>query len=570
MASVAPEVVVEGTAVAAPVTGGDAVVAGTVVSAPLGGDSVVAGTVVGADHPALLALPPGVEYIRAPQLGHFRMCPLTSTDAVVDVFALDRSLFDAANAAKRRVHVCNGNPGTLSVEDSFCVKLSPCVLPWAAHYIMLFPCTICPHIRYLLCAPHVDMDFPPWGEHALIVTDKGVVGRREMRPDRDRGSGLDHYQRDVNAIAWDGFDVDKIEVRRYAEDDKTCYWNCDTPPGHPDPLSYALGFGLLGPCCWKVLCNPTTPGLYRVRIASDHTTTVSSGDHTHQISTARIEVIALARTPEDLLESLRAAKAKYEAPAAAAMERSDAAAAAMRAVTGVQIFVKIAGKNLAKTITLDVKPTDTIDNVKQMIQDKEGIPKPDQRRLMFGGRQLADGSTISDLDLDFELDEEQPSFHEHVTRYSDRYPDYVKNEHVIDMTGISREEQAWAIQDAVLSGQVDRAVRTLRELEDVSRQPLELIMWSLIDLLRKLHATSAMLRAGFSTGDVARQQRLFGAGRDRILSLARSADPAHWSGMLRDTLRRQHAIRSGYGRNERTLEGITIRIADTFNKCSAR
>ena len=146
----------------------------------------------------------------------------------------------------------------------------------------------------------------------------------------------------------------------------------------------------------------------------------------------------------------------------------------------------------------------------------------------------------------------------------------VERQHVIEMTGISREEQAWAIQDAVLSGQVDRAVRTLRELEDVSRQPLELIMWSLIDLLRKLHAASAMLRSGFSTGDIARQQRLFGAGRDRILDLARSADPAHWSGMLRDTLRRQHAIRSGYGRNERTLEGITIRIADTLNMRSAR
>ena len=69
MASVAPEVAVEGTVVegtvAAPVTGGDAVVAGTVVSAPLGGDSVVAGTVVGADHPALLSLPPGIRYIRA-------------------------------------------------------------------------------------------------------------------------------------------------------------------------------------------------------------------------------------------------------------------------------------------------------------------------------------------------------------------------------------------------------------------------------------------------------------------------------------------------------------------------
>ena len=109
-------------------------------------------------------------------------------------------------------------------------------------------------------------------------------------------------------------------MRRYAEDDKTCYWNCDTPPLHPDPLSYALGFGLLGPCCWKVLCNPTTPGLYRVRIKSDHTTTEGEG----RFTTANIDVIALARSPEDLLESLRGAKAKYEAPAAVAMDRSHA------------------------------------------------------------------------------------------------------------------------------------------------------------------------------------------------------------------------------------------------------
>ena len=168
------------------------------------------------------------------------------------------------------------------------------------------------------------MDFPPWADSALILTDKGVVGRRHMRPDRNHGSEKSPYARDVNAIAWDGFDVDKIEVRRYAEDDKTCYGNCDTPPLHPDPLSYALGFGLLAPCCWKVVRNPTTPGLYRAKIASDHTTTVTRGDHTHHISTARIEVIALARSPEDLLESLRAAKAKYHAPAAQAMERPDA------------------------------------------------------------------------------------------------------------------------------------------------------------------------------------------------------------------------------------------------------
>ena len=383
MASVAPEVVVEGT-VAAPV-GGDAVVAGTVVSAPLGGDSVVAGTVVGADHPALLALPPGVEYIRAPQLGHFRTCPLTSTDAVVDVFALDHSLFDAANAAKRRVHVCNGNAGMLTAEESLCTNCGLCVLPWMA----LFPVGLgCCQVRNCCCAPHKDMKWPPWAEQALILTEKGIVGRRRMRPDRDRGSGLDHYQRDVNAIAWDGFDVDKIEVRRYAEA-KDCYI-CDDPPLHPDPLSYTLQFGILFPCFSTVLCKPTTPGLYRARIVSAHQTEVvrSDGESSTMYNTAEISLIALARTPEDLLESLRAAKAKYAAPAAAAMERSDAE-------KGVPIFVKIAGTGIR--IKLDVMPADTIGNVKQMIEDTEGIPKSDQQRLMFGGRQLAEGSTLNDI-----------------------------------------------------------------------------------------------------------------------------------------------------------------------------
>ena len=313
----------------------DVVVSGTVVAAPPGG--VVVGTVIGATgHPALLALPPGVEYVRAQNVP---FAPLLPTDAVVDVFALDRSLFDAANAAKRRVHVCNGAPGTFDVDQSFCTAIGPFVPPWTAHFVLFCPFILAPQICNLVCFPHKDMEFPPWADSALILTDKGIVGRRDMRPDGQQAKRQAHYARfnqdavvsayehDVNAIAWDGLDVDKIEVRRYAEDDKTCYWNCDTPPLHPDPLSYALGFGLLLPCCWKVLRNPTTPGLYRVRIASDHTTTVTRGDHTHQISTARIEVIALARTPEDLLESLRAAKAKYHAPAAQAMERPDAPSA---------------------------------------------------------------------------------------------------------------------------------------------------------------------------------------------------------------------------------------------------
>ena len=244
--------------------------------------------------------------------------PLKSTDAVVDVFAMDRGHFDAANAAKARTHWLHGEPGNLALIDGDCpnsVQVQFCCVPLCT-FCSVMAC-IWPALRcdFWFCRnwryPHEDMAFPDWADRALVFTDKGVVGRRD-------------FTGKLNAITWDGFRIEDVRIRTF----DACL--CSIPTGicfcfdepsegwfERDPLETAcyFGFGFLGACCRYAFCRPEAPGLYRATISSIHHKREGRDDGGPM---ATIEVLALARSPDDLRSSLRAAKEKYRASTAAA------------------------------------------------------------------------------------------------------------------------------------------------------------------------------------------------------------------------------------------------------------
>ena len=129
--------------------------------------------------------------------------PVCAEEPVVDVVGLDRKLFDAANDTKAWTHFCWGMPGSLEggsvdvtgtdrplsavplccvhvAENLCCVPPLPCA-PYVNVLILL--CCTCSILGNTLCCRHKDMEFPPWAGAALVITDKGVIGRRHFGPD---------------------------------------------------------------------------------------------------------------------------------------------------------------------------------------------------------------------------------------------------------------------------------------------------------------------------------------------------------------------------------------------------
>lgn len=136
---------------------------------------------------------------------------------------------------------------------------------------------------------------------------------------------------------------------------------------------------------------------------------------------------------------------------------------------------------------------------------------------------------------------------------------------VEEMIGLSREDQVWAIQSSIVSGRPENAIRKLRELLQVANQPMELVNWAVIDLLRKLHTASCLLRQGEPPGSVAKACKLWGDTQRPILSIAQSHTPDQIAQLLQQAIERDMKVKWGIGQADRSLEVFTLHCADTIS-----
>ena len=133
---------------------------------------------------------------------------------------------------------------------------------------------------------------------------------------------------------------------------------------------------------------------------------------------------------------------------------------------------------------------------------------------------------------------------------------------VQEFTGLSREEQAWEIQQPVLAGDAAATLQLLHELLTVSRVPEVMIGWSLVDLTRKIHDASRMLASGKNEGDVAKALKLWGPSASSISRIARRVHPRVAAKMFAAAIAADQSTKNGTSLDSaRTFEMFAVQVA---------
>lgn len=135
-----------------------------------------------------------------------------------------------------------------------------------------------------------------------------------------------------------------------------------------------------------------------------------------------------------------------------------------------------------------------------------------------------------------------------------------------------REDAAWAIESVVLRaitqagqrrpGAGREAIEKVRDLIDLSGQPIEVVNWFTMSVLRKLFRVSVRLAGGAGMKDATEDMRLWGEARTLFEKAVRAFPPAAFGGMLARLTELDQRAKSGRGQARRNLEGFYATLAD--------
>lgn len=137
----------------------------------------------------------------------------------------------------------------------------------------------------------------------------------------------------------------------------------------------------------------------------------------------------------------------------------------------------------------------------------------------------------------------------------------ISPELVTQFVGMSREEEVWGIQQSLLGSPPAYALGHLHHLIHVSRQPIELIGFALVDLARKVHLAAVGLQAGEAPGVISKTLKLWGPSQQAVMNAARNADTARTLELFDAAVEADVARKTGLGDPERQLERVVLRFA---------
>jgi len=127
---------------------------------------------------------------------------------------------------------------------------------------------------------------------------------------------------------------------------------------------------------------------------------------------------------------------------------------------------------------------------------------------------------------------------------------------------LSREEKAWEVQEALLTGEAPRAMGKLIELMTVSRHDPVPLFYSITDLSRKIYAAGRLLREGQHERSIKNRARMWGSQStaDATVGLARRMAPPVAAQLMLESLRAVHRTRQSLGSPERSVEMLALRF----------